>query len=94
MASALLTGIGCGGSAATAQKCPTAGKGLAALVAAGYAIAGAFSTLAEQLGRIAEERSTSGPALLAKGLKATAGLVPATADIDNKRRRDPADYRA
>ena len=60
---------------------PPAGKGIAALVAAGRTIAGSFSALAEQVGRIADERSTSGPALLAKGLKATAGLVPAAADI-------------
>src|SRR5207245_892034 len=55
--------------------------GIGALVAAGHAIAGAFSTLAEQVAGIAEERSTSGPGLLAKGLKAVAGLVPAAADI-------------
>ena len=60
---------------------PPADKGIGALVAAGHAIAGAFSTLAEQVAGIAEVRSTSGPGLLAKGLKAVAGLVPAAADI-------------
>ena len=60
---------------------PPVGKGLAALVAAGRATAGFFATVADQVGRLANARSTSGPTLLAKGLKATGGLVPAAADI-------------